>query len=92
MLQIFGLGRTLNVALWYVSAVLVESTLIWYLECKYKEMTNFFILPVAVVLIYSFFYQDRGMLASVGLNPKIIIGQGFLRATAGFGVVPLHIT
>lgn len=83
MLQMLGSGRYLNAAMWYVSALMIVSVLVFYLAAKNRKSFTHIIAPVTSLLIYSYFYQTKGMLAGVGWNNLLIVRDGFWRAWAG---------
>ena len=83
MLQMLGAGRTFNAAMWYVSALFIVSGIVYYLAAKNKKFFTHIFAPCAALLIYSYFYQTRGMLAGVNWNNLLIVRDGFWRALAG---------
>lgn len=86
MLQMIGVGKRLNPAMWYVSALLLASTVIYYLANRNRKRFIYLICPLCVLLIYSYFYQNRGALGGIVWNNLLIVRDGFWRALAGLCV------
>lgn len=87
MLQITGFGDYWFAPFWYVSALLFASLVIYYLAIKNRERFTLFYAPLAIVLIYSWFWQTRGCLAGIGLSTNtLLVCDGFWRAFAGMCV------
>lgn len=89
LLQMSGIGNSwrINSAMWYVSALILGSAILFYLALKFKKEFGYIICPAMVVLIYSFFWQSRGRLGGVGWNKTTLIVQdGLFRGLAGMGV------
>ena len=83
MLQILGAGKRLNPAMWYVSALLFVSVVVYYLANKNRKRFVYAIAPVCTVLIYSYLYQTVGALGGVGWKNLLIVREGFWRGLAG---------
>lgn len=83
MLQMLGIGPRLNSAMWYVSALFLVSITIFYLACKNRRRFVYIIAPICVALLYSYFYQTKGMLAGIGWTNSLIVRDGFWRGLAG---------
>lgn len=86
MLQMAGAGKHLNAALWYISALLLVSVVIFFLAHKVGRAFTQIVAPGLVLLIYSYFYQTRGTLAGVGWNNLLIVRDGFWRGLAGISL------
>lgn len=84
MIQILGFGKWLNAAMWYVSAMLFASLVIYYFAVKNRKKFLYVLAPAALLLIYSWFYQKNHGLGGIGLNTRtLLICDGFWRALAG---------
>lgn len=83
MLQMLGAGPRLNSAMWYVSALFLVSIVIFYLVNRNRNLFIYILAPLSVLLIYSYYYQTKGMLAGIGWEASLIVRGGFWRALAG---------
>lgn len=83
MLQMMGAGKTLNAAMWYVSAMLIVSIVIYYVAKKHTKMFTHILAPIIVLVIYSHYYQSNGSLAGIGWKHELIVYNGIWRALAG---------
>lgn len=90
MIQILGFGKYLNPAMWYVSAMMFASIVIYFLAVKNRKRFIWFFAPAGVLLIYSWLYQTNHGFGGVGLKYRtFLICDGFWRALAGmmFGCI-----
>lgn len=84
MIQILGFGKYLNSAMWYVSAMMFASIVIYFFAVKNRRRFIWFFAPAGVLLIYSWLYQTNHGFGGVGLkNRTLIICDGFWRALGG---------
>lgn len=87
MLQIIGLGGFISRQMWYVSALLLVSVIVYYLLKKWKLFYLYIAAPLTSLVIYSYFFQRQGSLAGIGLTPNtLIVGDGVLRALAAINI------
>lgn len=89
LLQMFGSGKHLSAVMWYVSALLIVSILVYYLLVKNKKLFSYIIAPISALLIYSYFYQSRGMLGGGGLE-QTLDRSGWILARMGRDLLGLR--
>lgn len=64
-LQSVGLNRgwnDVNIAAWYISALLICSYILFFLLRNYEKVTINLLLPLSIMILYSYFYRYKGNL------------------------------
>lgn len=86
LIQETGLGGQFRVnnTIWYLSAFLIASFLIYYLLLKNKEAFLYLIGPVSIFIILAYFYHDLGFLGYAN-QYRFPFCTGVWEAFAGLG-------
>ena len=86
LMPMTGIGefKYLGIA-WYVSSLLIATYILHQLLMKNEKFSLTFIIPVMVVVIYGYMYQNDGGIGSWKLY-RTFVRNGLLRAFAGMGV------
>ncbi len=88
LLQGIGLGRGwdyLIPILWYISVLVIAGYFIYYLLTKYHDNYVKFVVPLSVLLIYSYFYRNGAHLDRA-MDIVLCTQEGMLRGIAGLNV------
>ena len=87
-IQMIGLNLEIyyNIVAWYVSALLIVGYFIYYLLTNHRKMYVQFIVPLSVILIYSYYYRIYTGMEMWGDSIGFFQHDALLRAIAGMNM------
>lgn len=95
-LQSIGLNRGwnyINPTAWYISAFLICSFFLFFLLKNYEKVTVNFLIPLSIIVFYSWFYRNGAVLDFVIGIEGFFINGALMRGIAdmGLGVIAAHL-
>jgi len=82
-----NLGWTnFNNTTWYISVLFIGSLLFFHCLQKWKETFVNFIVPIIIMVSYSYLWRNLGILDAVVMTDGFYINQPLMRGLAGMGL------
>mgnify|MGYP005796909517 CR=1 FL=1 len=71
---------------WYVSALLISCFIISYFLSYHEESYTKFIMPISIMIIYSYFYRKAGGIGVYSQTEFFYLNHALMRAIAGLNL------